>query len=116
MPHIILEHSNNVVDKINYQEFCINMHKIFMDNGYTNPNALKSRYVIHDKYYIGDNIENFFIHLNISVLKGKSNTQLQNIIKNAKKLLHDTFKISNNQKPTAFSVEIREMNNELYLK
>lgn len=116
MPHIILEHSSNIKDKIDYKEFSKKMHKIFLSNGYLDPNALKSRYFIRDNYYIGDDSNNFFIHLSISVLKGKTIEQLQNISKNAKQLMHDTFKESNIENPKAFSIEIREMNNELYLK
>lgn len=116
MPHIILEHSSNVEDKIDYQKFCTKMHKIFLDNGYPNPNALKSRYVIHDQYFVGDSADNFFIHLNVSVLKGKTIEQLQNISRAAKDLMHHTFEISNHKSATSFSVEIREINNELYLK
>ena len=117
MPHIILEHSDNVQDEIDYKEFFKKIHQVFLENGYADINAFKSRYIIHDKYYLGNgDIDNIFIHLSLSVLAGKSTGQLQNIAKQSKRLLHDTYKVSNDYNPRAFSAEIREMNKEIYLK
>ena len=117
MPHIILEHSDNIPDQINYQNLFAQLHQILNQDLDVPINAIKSRrYISKDHYIANGNSKNFFIHLQISLLAGRTEEKLQKCAKNAKLALHVFFKQSNQLSETSFSVEIRQMDPNLYQK
>ncbi len=117
MPHIILEHSDNLLDQVNYKKLFSDLH-ILLNKVINVPiSAIKTRQYISQNHFIADgNENNIFIHLQISLLSGREHEKLESCADLAKQKLHDFFPKTTAKSPQSFSVEIREMEPKLYRK
>ena len=116
MPHIILEHTPNIKDKIIYADLFKDMiNKMTELKIVADGNAVKCRFYESENYYL-INKKAFFIHAEISLLDGRSEHQLQAMGVELKKIMHKYFVKSNEDNPNLFSLEIREINKSLYQK
>jgi len=116
MPHIILEHSNNVKEQTDYKEFFNSAVNKMIDLGIVaDSSSIKCRFIKPTEYFLSDP-ENIFIHLQISLLAGRDRDRLQALSREMKELLQNNFKQSLASHPDSFSVEIREMDKDLYSK
>ena len=116
MPHVILEHSNNVEDVINYQDFFKDLIDIMLDlKIISDANTVKSRFIAAKEYYLHQE-NNIYIHLQLSLLAGRDKVKLQELGKKTKELMENIFTISYQKYKNSFSVEIREIDGEIYQK
>lgn len=116
MPHIILEHTPNIKDKIIYPDFFKAMiNKMVELKIIADGNSVKCRFYLSKDYYLADK-EAFFIHTEISLLNGRDETKLKKMGAELKKIMHEFFTNSNQTNPDSFSLEVREINKKLYHK
>lgn len=79
MPHIILEHSNNIKG-INFSTFLLELHELLASKLPTKIENCKSRVLIHSQYIIGQGDKNnAFIHIEIKILPGRNQELLKSI-------------------------------------
>lgn len=79
MPQITLEQSINVQES-NHKELLLEIHHLLADMLPTQIEGCKSRVLVHHDYVVGNgDANNGFVHLTISVLKGRSGELLNNI-------------------------------------
>lgn len=114
MPHIILEHTQNLNSEINYQE----LFKALTDNLtelgiVTNNKAIKCRYNACHEYYLADP-KDIYIHLEIGLLEGRAAEKLIELGQKSKEILQSFFASETKSHPECFSVEIREINRTFY--
>lgn len=116
MPHIILEYSNNANIKDLTQDFFVQIHNILEQKLPTNLSNCRSRAICHDDFLVGKNgNNNGFIHLQVAILKGRSNELLHNIGTEIMVLMQNHFSKNNFARNIQLSVEIRDLG-DVYLK
>jgi 5-carboxymethyl-2-hydroxymuconate isomerase len=117
MPHIILEHSTNIVEKPDFSALLSTMHKTLMDFGVFKLQDIKSRVYACDTYYIADGkADNAFVHVEVRILSGRNQEMRQQIADRFMTLLQDNFSDSMHERRCVLSVEVREMDRETYRK
>jgi 5-carboxymethyl-2-hydroxymuconate isomerase len=115
MPHIILEHSDNIHDNIDIKNFLKQAIDTFIAASPTPTRAFKARRIVSKEYYLGDgNEDNFFIHLSVNLLTGREKHILEKIAKDLKEFMHKSFPKSDKISEKSFSLEIREMDRNFY--
>jgi 5-carboxymethyl-2-hydroxymuconate isomerase len=109
MPHCIIEHSDNVLDKPSWQNIFSKLHKILVDTGEWIESDIKSRVLEHKNFYIGDGSPNqAFVTLNIQILDGRSDSIKKDITQKALNLLSDNF--PKTLKELRFSITVQVSN------
>ncbi|MBS0286344.1 MAG: hypothetical protein JSR17_03560 [Proteobacteria bacterium] len=115
MPQIILEQSSNV-QETNHRELLLEIHHILTDKLPTQIEGCKSRVLIHNEYVVGNgDANNGFVHLNISVLKGRSVELLSDIGQIVMAKLTDFYAKSLKNINLQITVQIGELP-DVYLK
>jgi 5-carboxymethyl-2-hydroxymuconate isomerase len=119
MPHIILEHSSNLIKKDKFSDLFSDIHDLLRKKLPTDIFNCKSRAISHDDFYIGNgNKEDSFIYLNIKILSGRSSELIDEISNNLSKLLKKYFIDNLGNKNLSISIDISEMthyNKHLYI-
>jgi len=94
MPQIILECSNNVIEK-DSKSLLLQIHHILTENLPTELRSCKSRVIRHHDFVLGDgNEDNAFVHLSIGVMKGRSHELLSAVASTIMTALKDAFSLS----------------------
>jgi 5-carboxymethyl-2-hydroxymuconate isomerase len=119
MPHIVLEHSPNIVDTVDFPQLFRQMHSALADIGYFKIEDFKSRVLpcADYNYLVGDGEQELpFVHAELRILSGRS-TEVQNAAGEAVlTLLREAFANTLHEKSGIISVEVREMNRDTYRK
>jgi 5-carboxymethyl-2-hydroxymuconate isomerase len=117
MPHFILEYSDNLLEKIDHRQLFRNLHRLLVANGPFQMSDIKSRAVAHEDFYISDgNDANAFIHLTLSIFKGRELDIQQRVGKKLLAFLKKEFDRSNMALKCSITVEIKEINTDTYFK
>ena len=73
MPHVLLEISNNMIERDNLPTLFEQIHQLLTIELPTELESCKSRAIIYDRYYIGSgSIQNAFVHLDVKILPGRA--------------------------------------------
>jgi len=117
MPHFILEYSDNLLEKIDHRQLFRNLHRLLVENGPFKLSDIKSRAVAHDDFYVSDGKEsNAFVHLTLSIFKGRDLSIRQTVGKLLLEFLKKEFDRSYQQLHCSITVEIREIDTDTYFK
>ncbi|AHE67555.1 5-carboxymethyl-2-hydroxymuconate Delta-isomerase [Legionella oakridgensis] len=115
MPHLILECSNNIASTIDFKPLFQTLHQLLADKLPTQITSCKSRVVIHDHYFIGNDFEHgAFIHLTIKILPGRTNELKSELAKQILDIINTN--ISQHHLNTATSVEILDLSPQYFKK
>lgn len=111
MPHIILEYSDNIIEK-KFTDLFIDIQNILVEKLPTKLEACKSRAIICDDYVLGDNNpQNAFVHISIKILSGRDDSLLCETSETILRLMNDFFKESKNKTNLSLSVFIEDLPN-----
>ncbi len=117
MPHCILESSNNIVDRINKRVILLKVNECLVSTGLFNQDDIKSRFIIHNDYVIGDGDEKrAFVSLNVFILSGRSSAIRKMISSKFLNLLTQLFAESLKQLKFSLTVQITEIDKGSYAK
>lgn len=117
MPHLILEHSANIVEKPDFEQLFSRMHWVLNELGAFKLSDIKSRVYPCPTYYIADGDTNHaFVHLRLEILEGRSADIKHQAGERLLALLRETFPSSMKERSCQFSVEIRDMAKDAYFK
>lgn len=117
MPHIVLEYTDNISDKIHFEQVFSSLHSILHDLAGADLGSCKSRAIKLSHYFIGDGTEGHaFVHLDIKLLEGRSLVAKQQVGKAALALLEQHFQSADNTLNVQATVKISDMPIELYFK
>jgi 5-carboxymethyl-2-hydroxymuconate isomerase len=121
MPHIIFECSKNVFESQGIES----LDRLMSDLSYVLANMLptklnhcKSRLYVPEIYFLGSNGDSAyegFIHISISILKGRSKELLDQILEILMLKTKEHTKISEAKYNVQISIEIKELS-DFYLK
>jgi len=117
MPHITLQYTDNISPQNEFNHLFSEIHTLLSDNAGINPNNCKSRAIKLTNYYIGDgNKSNAFVHLELRIFQGRTEVITQQIGNEILKLLQKHFDDRLENLNIQYTIEIIEMNPELYFK
>lgn len=107
MPHIIVEHSGPLSDKM-----LDALHQSVAAQDTIDIKAIKTRAIPVEDNVIGDGSYEHFVHITVKVLEGRSEALLKKIGADLKEVALKNI----NPETTALSIEIVEMNPATYVK
>jgi 5-carboxymethyl-2-hydroxymuconate isomerase len=117
MPHFILEYSDNILEEVRPADIFPKLHELLINNGPFKLSAIKSRAIVHKDFYVADgNVSNAFVHLTLSIFKGRALSIRQTVGKLLLEFLKKKFARSCQQLRCGITVEIREINTDTYFK
>lgn len=117
MPHIILEHSANIVEKTDFTSLFRQIHEKMMEFGVFNQDDLKSRAYACDNYFIADGKPHHaFVHLEVGILSGRTLEMRDKLSAEITEILKNTFQDSLHERHCIVSLELRELDRETYRK
>jgi 5-carboxymethyl-2-hydroxymuconate isomerase len=117
MPHITLQYTNNISNKKNFNRLFAGIHTVLSKRAEIDPRNCKSRAIKLTDYFIGEGEKsNAFVHLELRIFQGRNSEIKQQIGKEILKLLKTHFKENSENLKIQFTVEIIEMDGELYFK
>ena len=70
MPHLLMEYSDNV--RVEPKQALQRLNRVLMESGEFEPEHIKSRARCCRDYCVGDDAEDAFVHLTLSLLSGRS--------------------------------------------
>jgi 5-carboxymethyl-2-hydroxymuconate isomerase len=115
MPHFILEYSDNIIERPDADDLFKRLHELLIQHGPFQMSAIKSRIIRHREYLVADgNKSNGFIHLTLSILKGRDLSLRQALGKRILSFLKAEFARSRAQLRCSITVDIHELNTDTY--
>ena len=117
MPHFVLEYSDNILEEVEYKDFFKRLHTLLVENGPFTLSDIKSRAIRHQQFYVADGQEsNAFIHLTLSIFKGRDLSIRQAVGEKILAFLKAEFARSFEKLNCSFTTEIKEIDKETYFK
>jgi len=117
MPHFVLEYSDNIMEEVDFKDFFRKLHTLLVDAGPFNLSDIKSRAVRHQQFYVANGEEsNAFVHLALSIFKGRDLSIRQAAGEKILAFLKGEFARSFEELNCSYTVEIKEMDKETYFK
>ena len=112
MPHIKLEHTENVQWKNPIQDIFPKLHTVLVKNARIKSENCKSRAIELKNYYsTGNNHSDGFIHLEISLLSGRTESVKKNIGRECHRII---LSFIENIAEVQVSMELRDMDKYNY--
>jgi 5-carboxymethyl-2-hydroxymuconate isomerase len=116
MPHIIFEQSSNLLNIPPIQDVLAAIHQAMVDTGHYKLADIKSRYVLHNQFRIGDGLpESGFIHVQVAIMprpddvRAMTSALILDIIK-------EKYAKTLEAQPCSITVEIRQLDPTCYQK
>ena len=117
MPHIILEYTDNISIKKDFNQLFAGIHTVLSEKAGIDPGNCKSRAIKLTDYFIGEGEKpNAFVHLEIRIFQGRNLEIKQQIGNEILKLLRNYFNENSENLNIQITVEIIEMDGKLYFK
>lgn len=111
MPHIILEHSDNIK---NPEGIFNKLHQLLESQLPTQLASCKSRSIAYHSFWLGDGSpKNAFVHLKIKILAGRTDKVKENLAASILKLMRQSFE-KKAELNTQLSLEILDLNQHYY--
>lgn len=115
MPHIVVEYSGNLWEKIQHRETLVGLHKVLGE--YAELENIKSRSLVCENYLVGDGSEEYaFIHVNLRLLPGRTTQIKQKIGSEIVQFLREMYGDSCREFSCDFTVDIEDMDKDCYTK
>ncbi|MCG3722602.1 5-carboxymethyl-2-hydroxymuconate Delta-isomerase [Vibrio cincinnatiensis] len=112
MPNLVLEYSNSVEERVNIQGLLEDIHQIALQSGLFEASSVKSRTLRCHHWLIGELGNSAdFIHLNVELLDGRTESQKQ-------RLAQQLINVLSEQASQVYSltVNIRDMDRASFQK
>ena len=117
MPHFVLEYSDNILEKVDYKDFFKKLHTLLVDVGPFNLSDIKSRAIRHQQFYVANGQEsNAFVHLTLSIFKGRDLSIRQAVGEKILAFLKGEFARSFEKLNCSYTVAVEEIDTDTYFK
>jgi len=117
MPHLRLEYTANIGEKIDFADLFAELHHILAETGGIDIRNCKSRALQMNDYLVADGKgAPAFIHLDVRFLEGKRPEVKRKIGEALLACLRMHFEIADDQQAAQVSVEIRDIERNAYFK
>lgn len=110
MPHLVLELSDNLIDRPDLRAVLLELHEVLVATGAFAREDIKSRVLRHATFAVADGApERAFVALEIRILEGRSEAVKAAASDGALAVLERAFPASLARLPVGLSVEVRDM-------
>jgi 5-carboxymethyl-2-hydroxymuconate isomerase len=117
MPHLILEHSDNLVAPFDHRALFRELHAALAATGEFRLEQMKSRAIAQDRTYVGaGDRDAIFAHLRVYLLSGRTLELRRRIGTELLAVLQRGLAGSIAGRPSDLTVDVREMTRETYAK
>jgi len=117
MPHLILEHSSNLEDRLDLPALLSRLHRAVLQTGTFPEKGLRTRFAPRPSCRIADgHPDNAFIHLVLRIGAGRDLQTRKRAGDSIFEVLCDAVAEDQDQNPLALSFEIQEIDPELSWK
>ena len=80
MPHLCMEYSANLADRVDLAHLCSRLNATLLDTGFFEPGAIRVRTLRCDHYSVDDELpENAFLDASLRIGEGRSESDRQQI-------------------------------------
>ncbi len=111
MPHLIIEHSANVADRVDITELVDTLHDVALGTGIAPLDALRTRAVAREHYAIGDrHPDNAFVAVTARLGAGRSDDDKHRLVATLMAALDD--QLGETRRTMMLSVELQEIDPE----
>jgi 5-carboxymethyl-2-hydroxymuconate isomerase len=115
MPHVVLEYSDNLLDRPDLGRLLLEIHEALLATGAFARDDIKSRAIRHDTYAVADGAAGRgFVAVEVRILEGRSDEVKAAAADGVLAALERAFPESLARQPVGFSVEIRDMDRASY--
>jgi 5-carboxymethyl-2-hydroxymuconate isomerase len=118
MPHIIIEHSNNLkIERKIFEDFLVAIHQGLAAMGEFKIEDIKSRVYSSDLFLVGaPGVERGFVHCSLIIFPGRSAETKKTASQLILNQLQQHFENHFSNHPIELTVEVREIERESYSK
>jgi 5-carboxymethyl-2-hydroxymuconate isomerase len=117
MPHLTLEYTNNITQRVDAHDLFSKLHSILTEVAEINIENCKSRVIALDQFYMGDgSATNAFVHLRIALFEGRPLVLKEIIGKQCLHTLEVYFAPAIAEMHIQLTVEIEDINKQSYFK
>ncbi len=117
MPHLILEYTDNIPERPDFHKLFHEFHRILQRHADIKINNCKSRAIQLDTFLSGSGADGAaYIHLAVRIFSGRSQEVLHTIGEKLRAVLMNEFVITDDNRQLQITVEINEIDKQLYFK
>lgn len=117
MPHLILEYTGNISQRIDCRVLFSRLHHILINEGRFNIDSCKSRAVRLESYWVGaGEAQDAFVHLDLRLLEGRSTDLKRRLGQLCLQWLESYFEPSLARLTLQISVEVSDIERATYFK
>jgi 5-carboxymethyl-2-hydroxymuconate isomerase len=117
MPHTILEYSDTIVDRPDFQALWAQLHPALAAAAHCRLQDIKSRAIRCETFRMGDGAPGqAFVHLTIRLLEGREPETLARVGQGALAILREHFPLTLAQRRCDLTVELAGMRRDSYFK
>jgi len=112
VPNLIMEYADPVAERVNVPGLLEDLHQILLSCGLFEPDSIKSRcYPCHTWLVGAEGDLNTFIHIELSMLSGRSSEQKRDLSRSLITVLEQHASTIN-----SLTVDIRDMDRDSFIK
>ena len=117
MPHLLLEHTDNLVAPLDHRAVLAELHAVMARTGEFKEADIKGRIAAYTHHHVGDgDPSRVYAHLTASIMSGRSLEFRKQLSADLLAVLRRAFAANYNERPCDLTVDIREMVRETYAK
>lgn len=114
MPHFIVEYSENLEDKLDFQKLFKRLHEYVISTGQFPIGGVRSRAIKVDHFRVADGREDFaLLNLNLKIGHGRDMALKREVAKNVFAILSEWMKPVTDERYVQISFELTELDPEL---
>jgi 5-carboxymethyl-2-hydroxymuconate isomerase len=117
MPFCTIDYTSNITNTPIAEDYFLRLHNVLEKCGSLNPQNIKTKAVMHDDFRVAKGAEkNAFVQTTLRILTGRSMAVKKDIAKRLHEFQIKEWKLHTTGFKVSISVEIQEINTELYIK
>lgn len=117
MPFCTIDYTSNINKTPISEDYFLRLHNVLEECGNLNPQNIKTKAVKHDDFRVAKGADkNAFIQTTLRILTGRSMDVKKNIAKRLHQFQSNEWKLYITGYKVSISVEIQEINSDLYIK
>lgn len=117
MPHITVEYSSNLNQRISMRDVIAGIHAAVLASGAFEKGGVRTRAISQDLYVVADgDPDNSFIHVDMRIAPGRSAETKKQVSQSILEVLREHTKEVMKQYGLGISIEIRELDQTASLK
>ncbi|MGI9666395.1 MAG: 5-carboxymethyl-2-hydroxymuconate Delta-isomerase [Acidimicrobiia bacterium] len=117
MPHVTLDHSEDLDSVADTRRVFERIHRILVDVAGAGPSNVKSRKLVSTDSFVGSgDPTNAFIHLDVRLMEGRSETTKRDVSTACLAVLVEEYQVESSPRNIQVTVDVTDLDRETYAK